>query len=94
MAAVTGCTAALVSDLTKAGSYGSALGVLGSIRDTGHATGPILVGFLVVAWTYQWSFALVGGIMALGGLAFALLVPAAMCAGVPVATSARDATEG
>ncbi len=84
MASVTGCTAALVSDLTKAGSYGSALGVLGSIRDTGHAAGPVLVGFLVLSWTYQASFGLVGAIMATGGIIFGLLVPAAMCAGVPI----------
>ena len=59
MAAVTGSTSALVSDLSRSSAYGSALGVLGSIKDVGHAAGPAVVGFLVLSWGYRPAFGLV-----------------------------------
>jgi DHA1 family multidrug resistance protein-like MFS transporter len=42
LATVTASTAAFVSDLAKAGSYGSALGVMSTIMDVGHSSGPII----------------------------------------------------
>jgi len=42
LATVTASTSAYVSDLAKAGSYGSALGVMSTIMDIGHSSGPIV----------------------------------------------------
>ncbi len=74
VAAVTGCTSALVSDFSRSSAYGSSLGILNSIKDIGHASGPAVAGFLVMSWSYGPAFAAVGGVMALGALAFFLLV--------------------
>lgn len=49
-AAVTTSTAASVSDLAKAKSYGSALGVMSTIMDVGQASGPIMSGILLRAF--------------------------------------------
>ncbi len=73
VAAVTASTSALVSDLSRASSYGSALGVL-SIMDVGHSSGPAVVGFLVVSWQYGPAFAVVAGVLLVGAALFYALV--------------------
>ena len=54
LATVTASSAALVADLTRSSSYGGALGVLSSVMDIGHSTGPIVGGLPVsyAAFTY------------------------------------------
>jgi MFS transporter, DHA1 family, multidrug resistance protein len=74
VAAVTASTSALVSDLSRASAYGSALGVLSSIMDVGHSSGPAIVGFLVVYWHYGPAFALVAGVLVVGAVLFYALV--------------------
>jgi MFS transporter, DHA1 family, multidrug resistance protein len=74
VAAVTGCTSALVSDFSQRSAYGSSLGILNSIKDVGHGAGPAVAGFLVMSWSYGPAFAVVGGVMLVGALAFYLLV--------------------
>ncbi len=74
VAAVTGCTSALVSDFSRSSAYGSSLGILNSIKDVGHASGPAVAGFLVMSWSYGPAFAVVAGVMTLGALAFYLVV--------------------
>ena len=74
VAAVTGCTSALVSDFSRSSAYGSSLGILNSIKDIGHGAGPAVAGFLVMSWSYGPAFAVVGGVMTVGTLAFYLLV--------------------
>lgn len=78
MAVVTPATTALVTELTRAGGYGAALGVFGTIWDVGEALGPILAGaligaFAVAANAYLPAFACVSGIMLLSALVFALI---------------------
>jgi len=63
MAAVTAATAALVTDLAQQKGYGAATGVLSSIMDVGHSTGPMLGGLLVGAWGYSTTFAGVGAML-------------------------------
>ncbi|MFQ5845845.1 MAG: MFS transporter, partial [Planctomycetota bacterium] len=46
-ALVTSSAAALVGDLCRRRSLGAAMGVFGTIKDTGHALGPILGGLLI-----------------------------------------------
>lgn len=46
-ALVTSSSAAFVGDLCHARSLGTAMGVFGTVKDTGHALGPILGGILI-----------------------------------------------
>ena len=74
LATVTASTAAFVSDLAKAGSYGSALGVMSTIMDIGHASGPIVAGILVSRFSYMPMFLVVAVVLLLVGGSFPLLV--------------------
>lgn len=64
MATVTASTAALAADLSRQSAYGSSMGMLSSIMDVGHASGPVVAGLFVAAWGYQMNFFLVSLIMA------------------------------
>ena len=74
VAVVTPSTTALVADLAKTGRMGSAMGVFGTIWDTGEAAGPILAGVLIASLSYFNGFLIIAGIMALAALVFALTV--------------------
>lgn len=69
VAIVTASTSALVSDLSRATAYGSALGVLSSVMDIGHSTGPMFTGLMVATWGYRPAFGLAAGLL----VAFAVL---------------------
>ncbi|MDR4509812.1 MAG: MFS transporter [Candidatus Brocadiaceae bacterium] len=56
---VTSSSAAMVTEFCKEQHYGSAMGVFGSIFDIGHASGPILAGFLLVYLNYHYTFSLI-----------------------------------
>lgn len=60
---VTPSTMAMIGDLVTKGNYGSAMGVFGSLWDTGHATGPVVFGFLLLALGYQTSWLIMALIM-------------------------------
>lgn len=60
---VTPSTTAMIGDLVRRGNYGSAMGVFGSLWDVGHATGPVVFGFLVVALGYRTSWLLLALVM-------------------------------
>jgi MFS family permease len=74
LATVTASTSALVADLSRASSHGSALGVLSSVMDIGHSTGPMVGGLLISALSYQATFGIFGGIMAVAGLGYGLIM--------------------
>ncbi len=74
VATVTGSTSALVSDLSRAAAYGASLGVLSSVMDVGHSTGPMVTGLLVAAWGYGPAFALVAALLVICAAIFATLV--------------------
>ncbi|MBI3058546.1 MAG: MFS transporter [Deltaproteobacteria bacterium] len=74
VAIVTPSTTALVADLAKAGRMGSAMGVFGTIWDSGEAAGPILAGFLVASISYFNGFLIISGVMALAAVIFAATV--------------------
>jgi MFS transporter, DHA1 family, multidrug resistance protein len=63
VATVTPSTNAFVADLVKSRSLGAAMGVFGTIWDTGEASGPILAGALLGATTYSASFFLIAALM-------------------------------
>jgi MFS transporter, DHA1 family, multidrug resistance protein len=58
-AIMSSSTSALVADLCKVRSFGSAMGVFGTIMDVGHASGPILAGFLIGLFGYRSAFGIV-----------------------------------
>jgi len=72
LATVTASSAALVADLARESSYGGALGILSSVMDIGHSTGPIAGGLLIATYNYKTTFGVIGGILAFTGLAFGL----------------------
>lgn len=55
-ALVTSSGAALVADICKEKHFGTAMGTFGTIFDIGHASGPILAGFLISRFDYLYSF--------------------------------------
>ncbi|MCL5026242.1 MAG: MFS transporter [Chloroflexi bacterium] len=80
LAVVTASTSAYVSEMAKASHHGSALGVLSSIMDIGHASGPIAMGLLVANLGYMPGFVAVAALLALGSASFAAVMarPAAV----------------
>lgn len=74
VAIVTPSTTALVADLVRAGRMGSAMGVFGTIWDSGEAAGPILAGFLIASFSYPYAFSLIGALMLAMALVFSLAV--------------------
>lgn len=74
VAIVTPSTTALVADLAKKGRMGSAMGVFGTIWDTGEAAGPILAGVLIASLSYFHGFLVIGAFMILVAGIFALAV--------------------
>jgi len=85
LATVTASTAALVADLSKASSHGGALGVLSSVMDIGHSTGPMVGGLLISALNYKTAFGIVGGLLAIASMAFGLIMR-----GMPRSMSSTD----
>jgi MFS family permease len=61
LATVTASTSALVADLSSAQGRGGAMGILSSIMDIGHSTGPMVTGALIGAYSYRIAFGAVGG---------------------------------
>ncbi|MBI3595733.1 MAG: MFS transporter [Nitrospirae bacterium] len=59
-AVIGSSTSAMVADLCKEKSLGSAMGVFGTIMDIGHASGPILTGFLIGLLGYTGAFSGIG----------------------------------
>jgi len=74
MSAVTASTSPLVADLCKQRAYGSAMGVLDTIMDVGQTLGPITIGLLTPIFHYYVSYAIVGVILLVLALAFAVAV--------------------
>jgi len=75
LSVVTSSTSAYVSELARASAYGSALGVLSTIMDIGHSTGPMVAGLLVAGFGYQATFVSVAALLLVGTVGFWLLGP-------------------
>ncbi|MEN6305319.1 MAG: MFS transporter [Armatimonadia bacterium] len=76
MSVVTASTSALVADVSRARHYGTSLGVLSTIMDVGHASGPIVAGLLIPLLAYANTYRL-----------FALLMLAAIPGFLAMTTS-------
>lgn len=53
---VTSATSAFIADLSKRETRGSAMGILGSVMDIGHTTGPLISGFVGLHLGIEKSF--------------------------------------
>jgi len=53
---VTSATSAFIADLSSQQARGSAMGLLGSIMDIGHTTGPLVSGVITSSFGYTQSF--------------------------------------
>jgi MFS family permease len=53
---VTSATSAFIADLSKQETRGSAMGILGSIMDIGHTTGPLISGVIATYFSISHSF--------------------------------------
>ncbi|HSW63942.1 MAG TPA: MFS transporter [Dissulfurispiraceae bacterium] len=60
---VTSSTAALVADVCKERHFGTAMGTFGTIFDIGHASGPIMAGFLIASTGYSTAFLIMAAIL-------------------------------
>ena len=56
-------TPALVGDLVRKDSYGTAMGFLATIMDVGQMLGPIATGFILATFGYSGSFLSLGAIL-------------------------------
>jgi MFS family permease len=53
---VTSATSAFIADLSRQETHGSAMGILGSIMDIGHTTGPLISGIVATYLGFSVSF--------------------------------------
>ncbi|MEW6521169.1 MAG: MFS transporter [Thermodesulfobacteriota bacterium] len=56
LSVVTSATSAYIADLSVQEARGSAMGMLGSIMDIGHTTGPLVSGLVAASFGYAESF--------------------------------------
>lgn len=71
---VTSSSAALVADVCKEKHFGTAMGTFGTIFDIGHASGPILAGFLIARVDFLYTFLIMGAFLILSIPVFATQV--------------------
>jgi MFS family permease len=71
MSVVTASTSALVADVSRAKHYGTSLGVLSSIMDVGHASGPIITGFVLGTLHYAGTYRALAVLMLVAMAVFA-----------------------
>ncbi|OGO18033.1 MAG: hypothetical protein A2Z15_05930 [Chloroflexi bacterium RBG_16_50_11] len=70
LATVTASTSCLVADLSRAQGRGGALGILSSIMDIGHSSGPMVAGALITASSYRTTFGIVGAALVVVSLVY------------------------
>jgi len=71
---VTSSSAALVADICREKHFGTAMGTFGTIFDIGHASGPIVAGFLLAGHSYLFSFCVIAAALLLAVPVFAITV--------------------
>ncbi|MEW6599535.1 MAG: MFS transporter, partial [Nitrospirota bacterium] len=70
LSVVTSATSALIADLSSRESHGSAMGILGSIMDIGHTTGPIVSGIAASLYGLGRAFAAAALLLAVAAVVF------------------------
>ncbi len=74
LSVVTSATSAYIGDLSQQQSRGSAMGVLGSVMDIGHTTGPIVAGVAASYFGYAWAFVVAGMVLIVLGIIFWIII--------------------
>ncbi|MBF0345080.1 MAG: MFS transporter [Nitrospirae bacterium] len=69
---VTSATSALIADLSKRESLASAMGILASVMDIGHTTGPLVSGVIATYLSYNSVFVFAAIVLLSCALAFKL----------------------
>ncbi len=67
---VTSATSALIADLSRRESLGSSMGILGSIMDIGHTTGPLVSGMIAASVSLAAAFIVAGVVLLLAAALF------------------------
>ena len=73
MAMVISSTAAHVSDISKKEDYGAAIGTLSTIMDIGQTIGPILSGYVLIAFSFGGVFLMVSIVLCISALIFYII---------------------
>jgi len=73
MAMVVSSTTAYVSDLSKKGDYGTAIGTLSTIMDIGQTIGPILSGYVLIAFSFGGVFFMISIVLIISALIFYII---------------------
>jgi MFS family permease len=73
MSTLTSATSAFIADLSRT-ARGSAMGILGSIMDIGHTTGPLVAGVVAGSVGYSFSFISASAVLVGVALVFATVV--------------------
>jgi predicted MFS family arabinose efflux permease len=59
-----------VADICQEKHFGTAMGTFGTIFDIGHASGPILAGFLIARYDYLYAFWFMAAVLVVAVPAF------------------------
>ncbi len=73
MAMVISSTAAYISDHSKKEDYGTAIGTLSTIMDIGQTIGPILSGYVLIAFSFGGVFLMVSIVLFISALIFSIV---------------------
>jgi MFS transporter, DHA1 family, multidrug resistance protein len=73
MSTLTSATSAFIADLSRT-ARGSAMGILGSIMDIGHTTGPLVAGVVAGSLGYYFSFVTAAAVLVGVALLFATVI--------------------
>lgn len=71
---VTSATSAYIADLSSREARGSAMGLLGSIMDIGHMTGPLVSGIVATHFGYPKSFIGAAFVLVISALLFYVIL--------------------
>ena len=69
---VTSATSAFIADLSSRETHGSAMGLLGSVMDIGHTTGPLAAGIVASSFGYRISFVSASVVLVLASFLFSV----------------------
>lgn len=71
---VTSATSAYIADLSRKETHGSAMGLLGSVMDIGHTTGPLVAGIVASYLGLRISFISASAVLISASLLFAAIM--------------------
>ena len=80
---VTSATSAYIADLSRREGLGSSMGLMGSVMDIGHTTGPLVSGIVAAGFGYSRAFLGASGVLVLICAVFMLTVVVPKSGGLP-----------